>query len=131
MSSQLLQELRRGAKHAEITQIIFHRSSMYLACASNKEAVHIFELYDSVKSLEKTEQDEFFKDLPPDEIGYSNEKITLDSDAKNKTAKLALIGSIFTNYFKSHWSLAKMKLDDAGKFCCFSEGNFFTSIFQY
>lgn len=87
ISAQLLQELRRGAKHAEILQITFHRSSKFLACTSNKEAVHIFELFESIKSLDETEYKGYLARTPADEIGYSDDTIALDPSSRNKTAK--------------------------------------------
>ena len=87
LSAQLLQEVRRGAKQAEILQITFHRSSKFLACTSNKDAVHIFELFDSIKSIEESEYTDYLARTPADEIGYTNDLITLEHGTKNKTAK--------------------------------------------
>lgn len=125
-TKQKLQELRRGGKVAEIHQILFHRSSKFLACTSNLEAVHIFELFESIKAIDETEYKEYMKNSPQDEIGYENDSITLGPNVKNSTAKLSILGSIFSkSYFASHWSLAKVKLKDQMKYCAFADNNKF------
>lgn len=124
-TSEKLQELRRGSKNAEILHIIFHRSSMFLACTSNKDAVHIFELYDSIKTIDESEYKGYEKTMPADEIGYENNQLIFSPTAKNQSAKLAAVGGLISNYFSSHWSLARLKLNDADKVCAFADGNHF------
>lgn len=43
-----LQELRRGSTHALLTQIIFHPSLQMIACCSNKNSIHIYEIKQAV-----------------------------------------------------------------------------------
>jgi len=124
-TSEKLQELRRGSKNAEILCITFHRSSMFLACTSSKDAVHIFELYDSIKTINESEYKDYVKNTPPDEIGYKNNVIKLNPSVRNQSAKLAAVGGLLSNYFHSHWSFSRLKLNDAGKICGFADGNHF------
>lgn len=126
-TGQQLQELRRGAKRAEILQITFHQSSQFLACTSNKESVHIFELFDSLEMLQKLGAKGNFKDISEDEIGYKNNKIELNPNTKNEVTKFASVSWI-SSYFKSHWSLAKLKLTDINKYCSFADGNNFIIV---
>lgn len=86
-SAELLQELRRGAKKADISQLTFHRSSKFLACTSSTEAVHIFEIYEALKSIDDSEYEGYHKRTPKDEIGYDNDKVLLDPTLKNKKSK--------------------------------------------
>ncbi len=92
LSAQLLQEVRRGAKRADILHITFHRSSKFLACTSSKDAVHIFELFDAIKFIDESEYKGYMEKTPADEVGYTDDTITLDPTAKNKTAKYGLSG---------------------------------------
>eukprot|EP00826_Nyctotherus_ovalis_P038383 TRINITY_DN3593_c0_g1_i30.p1 TRINITY_DN3593_c0_g1~~TRINITY_DN3593_c0_g1_i30.p1 ORF type:complete len:209 (+),score=32.04 TRINITY_DN3593_c0_g1_i30:113-739(+) len=124
-TSEKLQELRRGSKNAEILHIIFHRSSMFLACTSNKDAVHIFELFDSIKIIDESEYRDLEKTTPPDEIGYRDNEVVLNPAVRNHAATLAAVGSLISNYFQSHWSLSRLKLNDAGKVCAFADANNF------
>ena len=39
-----VQEVRRGVGKADIRQIIFHPTSDFMACTSEKKSVHIYEL---------------------------------------------------------------------------------------
>ena len=126
MTGHQLQELRRGAKRAEIIHITFHISSMFIACTSNKEAVHIFELFNANHSME--DKKSFDKEFPKDEIGYPNNTITLNPLTKNKVAKLAGAVSWIINYFKSQWSFARIKLPAKWKYCAFANGNDFVII---
>ena len=137
MSSQLLQELRRGAKKADIVQILFHRSSKFLTCTSTLDAIHIFELFESIKAIDEAEYNGYLDKTPADEIGYKDDGIALDPNVKNKTAKylgyrinhrLAVLGSLFSNYFKSHWSMAKVKIKEGIKHCAFAEKNHLIGI---
>ena len=50
-NSQLLQELRRGADHAEIYSLSFNTASRYLAVSSDKGTIHIFSLSDGCAAL--------------------------------------------------------------------------------
>lgn len=101
---------------------------MFLACTSNKDAVHIFELFDSIKSIDESEYKDYYKNIPADEIGYRSSEIVLDPTAKNEVTALASVGGLVSEYFKSHWSLAKLKLNDAGKMCAFARDNSFVGI---
>lgn len=98
---------------------------MYLATTSVKGVVHIFELYDSLKAIDESEYKDYIKLIPEDEIGYINDMLTLDPAVKNKTAKLASIGSLVSSYFNSRWGMAKVKVNDTEKYCAFAEGNLF------
>ena len=86
-TKELLQVLTRGAKKADILHLVFHRSSKFLACTSNKQAVHIYELFDSVKSINENECTGYLEKTSEDEIGYKNDTITLDPSVRNQTAK--------------------------------------------
>ena len=47
---ELLQNLRRGSKGATITSIVFHPSLNIIACTSDRESIHLFEIN---KAIEK------------------------------------------------------------------------------
>ena len=124
-TSQQLQKLCRGSGSANILYITFHRSSMFLACTSNKEAVHIFELYESFNTLDKETYETYLELSTPDEVGYENNKIALDQNVKNEIPALATVGALVSKYFTLHWSFSKAKINDAGKICAFGSGNNF------
>ena len=51
-SSKFIQELRRGISAVKVIQIVFHPSSRFLACTSEKSSIHIYELSETVKYFE-------------------------------------------------------------------------------
>eukprot|EP00826_Nyctotherus_ovalis_P060182 TRINITY_DN8420_c0_g2_i1.p1 TRINITY_DN8420_c0_g2~~TRINITY_DN8420_c0_g2_i1.p1 ORF type:complete len:189 (+),score=41.01 TRINITY_DN8420_c0_g2_i1:709-1275(+) len=128
VTGEQLQELRRGIKCALIHQITFHVSSLFLACVSNREAIHIFELFDANDKLRAVSITDYTKQIPADEHGYEDNNLTLDSAVKNRTATLASLSSVLPSYFKSRWSFARIKLEDERKTCAFADGNNFVVV---
>ena len=47
-NGELIQELRRGAKIAEIYYISFDFNNKFIACSSNSRTIHIFSIYSSI-----------------------------------------------------------------------------------
>lgn len=41
---ELLQHLRRGSKATHITSIVFHPTLHLLACTSDRDSIHLFEI---------------------------------------------------------------------------------------
>lgn len=99
-----------------------------MACASNKEAIHIFELFDANSKLRTVSIADYTKQIPADEHGYEDNNLTLDAAVKNQTAALASLSSVLPGYFKSKWSFARIKLGDEGKVCAFADGNNFVVV---
>jgi len=128
VTGQQLQELRRGIKHAFINQITFHISSMFLACASDKDSIHIFELFEANEKLRTFCINDYTKEIPIDEQGYVNHQIILDPTVKNKEATFSKIGSLVSNYFNARRSFTKLKLSSEKKTCAFADGNNFIVI---
>ena len=54
-TGNLLQEVRRGTKTAEIYSIVFDDNSNFIACTSDTGTVHIFSLANAKKKLEGTQ----------------------------------------------------------------------------
>ena len=46
-TGELLQNLRRGSNTATITGIVFHPALPIIACASDRESIHLFEIQQS------------------------------------------------------------------------------------
>ena len=51
------------------------------------DAIHIFELFDSIKTIDEKEYNNYAANTPFDEIGYADDSIALHPSAKNETAK--------------------------------------------
>ena len=126
-TGQLLQELRRGISRAEILQLTFHRSSKFLACTSDKETIHIFELYESASKMQELGYNNNTEDSQENEIIHKND-LQLEPSVRNKINKFATIGSWLISYLSSHWSLSRVKLNDKRKHCAFGDGNNFIVI---
>jgi hypothetical protein len=98
---------------------------MFIACTSDKDAIHIFEANEKLHALCISD---YTKDIPVDEQGYENHKIILSSTVKNKVAALSMLGSLVSSYFNSKWSFGKVKLNNQKKICAFADGNNFIVI---
>jgi WD40 repeat protein len=46
---EVVQELKRGNRKAEITCIVFHPTQYLLACTSSKSSIHLFEIRKAVE----------------------------------------------------------------------------------
>ena len=112
LNGELIQEVRRGAKKAEIYFIIFDFNNKFLACSSDSGTIHIFSIYTSIKYL--TEKG-IIKDKSnnlnkKEETNIKGEKIEIPKNPKS------LIGSIISalktgiSYFESEWSFAQFRL---------------------
>ncbi len=49
--------------------------------------MHIFELFDAIKSIDQSECSGYNEKMPVDEVGYTDDTLVLDPTARNKTAK--------------------------------------------
>jgi len=107
-NGELIQELRRGAKIAEIYSINFDLNKKFLGCSSNNGTVHIFSIYKSMKYLKENKIIEY-------ESNDSNKKEDGKKKEEPKNQK-SLIGSIVSvlklgiPYFESEWSFAQFRI---------------------
>jgi hypothetical protein len=83
----LLQELRRGTSQADINHLSFHRSSRFLACASSRSTIHIFELFDATAAIDPSEYLDYLPHTPGDEVGYENDRLILLPGTCNRSSK--------------------------------------------
>ena len=112
LNGELIQELRRGAKKAEIYFIIFDFNNKFLACSSDSGTIHFFSIYTSIKYLKEKGiiKDKSNNPNKKEEINIKGEKIEIPKNPKS------LIGSIISalktgiSYFESEWSFAQFRL---------------------
>lgn len=134
-NGELIQELRRGAKIAEIYYISFDLNNKYIACSSNSRTIHIFSIYSSIKYLKE-------KGIISNEINninnISNRRSEIDinnnnivEEPKNQKGFLGSIMSVLKigiAYFESEWSFAQFRLPKSEKDVIVSFGQNIYSI---
>jgi len=147
LSGKQLQELRRGADHAEIQSICFSpKTSQFLAVSSDKGTIHIFKVKPhtnhatgkDVKEQQKSEQtdEDELKEAMAAKAKGGKEKST-----KNTTSSLGLFKSVLPRYFSSEWSLAQFRVPDVRTIVAFgsdetsivvvsSDGTFYKATFD-
>lgn len=94
-TSQLIQELRRGAESAEIYCISFDKTGKYLAVSSDRKTVHIFF-------------------INSEESGVNRQSVF---------GGVANFFGVGKHYFNSEWSFAKFKINSPKSICCFGPEN--------
>ena len=95
-SGELLQNLRRGSKGATITSIVFHPALPIIACASDRESIHLFEIQQSAAKCAKSGE--------------------TDKQESQKNAKSSLgFLKVFSDHFDSDLCLAKIKVEESLK----------------
>jgi len=105
-NGNLLQEVRRGKDKADIKYICFEPSYKFIAASSNKGTIHIWSLANTLKSLNKTSEDD------------SSNKID------NKTSGLKWLPNFLGGeFFNSEWSFAQVRITDPRSICCFGADN--------
>ena len=105
-NGNLLQEVRRGIDKADIKYICFEPSYKFIAASSNKGTIHIWSLANTLKSLNKTSEDD------------SSNKID------NKTSGLKWLPNFLGGeFFSSEWSFAQVRITDPRSICCFGADN--------
>ena len=105
-NGNLLQEVRRGKDKADIKYICFEPSYKFIAASSNKGTIHIWSLANTLKSLNKTSEDD------------SSNKID------NKTSGLKWLPNFLGGeFFSSEWSFAQVRITDPRSICCFGADN--------
>merc|ERR1712048_1060263 len=129
-----VQELRRGADHAEIQSLCFSpKTSSYLAVSSDKGTIHIFKIRkDGNIKKDKNKKND-------------NNESKMDNDnnkkEKNPTSSLGLFKSVLPRYFSSEWSLAQFRVPDVRTIVAFgsdettivvvsSDGTFYKATFN-
>ena len=105
-NGNLLQEVRRGKDKADIKYICFEPTYKFIAASSNKGTIHIWSLANTLKSLNKTTEDD------------SSNKID------NKTSGLKWLPNFLGGeFFNSEWSFAQVRITDPRSICCFGADN--------
>ena len=130
-NGELIQELRRGAKIAEIYYISFDFNNKFIACSSNSRTIHIFSIYSSIKYLKE-------KGIISSEINNINRRNEIDinnnnaiEEPKNQKGFLGSIMSVLKigiAYFESEWSFAQFRLPNSEKDVIVSFGQNIYSI---
>ena len=112
-NGELIQELRRGAKIADIYHICFDYNNKFIACASSSQTIHIFSIYSSIKYLKEKGiiSNKSINNLNRNsEIDINNQTI---EEPKNQKGFLGSIISVFKigiSYFESEWSFAQFRI---------------------
>lgn len=96
ISSDLLQEVRRGSEKADIHYISFNQNNTMFACTSDKGTIHIFSLSTAIKAKNNGE-------LPPGII-------------ENKKSSLKFLPG---SYFDNEFSFAKVRIEEPNSLCAF------------
>eukprot|EP01083_Nonionella_stella_P042494 114755_1 len=140
-----IQELRRGADHAEIQSICFSpKTSSYLAVSSDKGTIHIFKVKKSgmnVKNGKNKGKVDKTKGTDEIETKEVDNNINEKGGKKNPTSSLGLFKSVLPRYFSSEWSLAQFRVPDVRTIVAFgsdetsivvvsSDGTFYKATFD-
>jgi len=113
-SGEKLQELRRGADHAEIQSLCFSpKTSKWLAVSSDKGTIHIFKIKKFANNKDDKEKDK--KPSPPkandDEPNEDSKENGKETD--NPKSAFGAFKSVLPKYFSSEWSYAQFRIPDA------------------
>ena len=119
-NGELIQELRRGAKIADIYFITFDLNNKFIACSSSSGTIHIFSIFSSIKYLK--------------EKGIINNKSNIDRNRSNEIDininntnneqpknQKGFLGNIISvlkigiSYFESEWSFAQYRVPNEDK----------------
>jgi len=134
-----IQELRRGADHAEIQSLCFSpKTSSYLAVSSDKGTIHIFKVRKDAQMSSKDKNKN--KNKQKDEH-KNDEQQSTNKNEKNQTSSLGLFKSVLPRYFSSEWSLAQFRVPDVRTIVAFgseettlvvvsSDGTFYKATFN-
>lgn len=120
-TSQLLQELRRGADRAEIYSLAFNKSSQYVCVSSDRGTLHIFKLQEGAGAgmTDASSQALGLADAPGGGGGAAAAP-GLD-DRLNTSSKLSFMKAVLPKYFSSEWSFAQFSLRTCRTLCAFGE----------
>lgn len=135
-----LQELRRGADHAEIYSICFSKTVEWLAISSDKGTIHIFALKDKGKKGKKGKAPKAVKPAPVKEEA-KEEVDGKASGKKNQKSSLSFMKSVLPKYFSSQWSFAQFRVPDTRTIVAFgndsnsimvvsADGTFYKALFD-
>jgi WD40 repeat protein len=121
-----IQELRRGADHAEIQSICFSpKTSKYLAVSSDKGTIHIFKVKKDITGMQaakKAKQQQQSSSQQTNDKNSNNDKSSNDKPNKNnnnedlsgeednRQSSLGVFKSVLPKYFSSEWSFAQFRV---------------------
>ena len=118
-NGEMIQELRRGAKTAQIYYITFDMNNKFLACSSSSGTVHIFSIYNSIKYLkEKGIIDDKSNNLDKKEsvdLTINPDKIEEPKNQKSFIGSIINVLKIGISYFESEWSFVQFRLPKSEK----------------
>ena len=118
-NGEMIQELRRGAKTAQIYYITFDMNNKFLACSSSSGTVHIFSIYNSIKYLkEKGIIDGKSNNLDKKEsvdLTINPDKIEEPKNQKSFIGSIINVLKIGISYFESEWSFVQFRLPKSEK----------------
>ncbi len=99
-SGELLQELRRGAKEAEIYSLAFDAASQWLACSSDSGTVHVFKL----------------KRGGAGAGGAASAAAEDDKKAaESSKSAFSFVKGLLPKYFSSEWSFAQFRVPEGAR----------------
>ena len=118
-NGEMIQELRRGAKTAQIYYITFDMNNKFLACSSSSGTVHIFSIYNLIKYLkEKGIIDDKSNNLDKKEsvdLTINPDKIEEPKNQKSFIGSIINVLKIGISYFESEWSFVQFRLPKSEK----------------
>ena len=136
-NGELIQELRRGAKIADIYYITFDLNNKFIACTSSSRTVHIFSTYVTIKYLKekglistKNINTSRTSDIDINiNINNNNNKNEAPKNQKGFLGSIISVLKIGISYFESEWSFAQFRVPISEKEMIVSFGLNIHSIF--
>lgn len=116
-NGELIQELRRGAKIADIYSISFDFNNRFIACASSTKTIHIFSIYSSIKYLKEKGiiTNKSININRSREIDINNNIIEQPKNQKGFLGSIISVLKIGISYFESEWSFAQFRIQNHEK----------------
>lgn len=123
LNGEFLQEVRRGSDKVEINYICFAPDYKFIASSSNKNTIHIWSLYTTMKKLKNKAI--IKENLEVTEKIQNGDKMNLNKDfIINRYKFLNVIPNFLgSEFFNSEWSFAKIKLSEPSTVMTFCPDN--------
>lgn len=113
-TGEALQELKRGSSRATIETLIFHPTRNFLACSSNKQSVHIFDVSSAAGKSSR---------LPARKEDSSSNSVTTEAGEDSRPGPAVQLMKALNKYWDGDSCFTKVKVNEKLKQIAFDSKN--------